>query len=1282
LKTLGLDPQKAPDVQTALAGALVRHLAAGKSDKASILAAAKSVLGEGQEKLGEQIFAESCLATVMSKHMHGEKTDVAEVRADMVALGADPAAADAVIARATKGASTRRYSGAQGNEDAPAASTKPAVSEERPPKTMPPLEPEVQAAIANVDKLNGPDGNELLATPRRKLAIEELMHVRESDPRAYQDLAVHLAAASPEEQAVLLGMLASRREAASARDASAIGLASVGIDYAPPKALRPVAIGVVNGESVPVFGVKNKTKDGACEILVADENGKKRWVPGNEREVRAIDSRTAPVAYDENGSKRSGYGVGIAGEDAIVFDRASRTYRVMKASDAHPAQYGVSAVDAFATVGKRYDAKREQLEPKVRTQLDSMIDACPSATHQMLLARVFALHGSVAECAQFLELVRVAFPPRGECSPQDLVRLCTADGVVQYYNDSCVMTSTQYQRALASPLEALKLVALGREGILAEQKAGLAELSAQQLPRAGAAVLQVPGKGAGGVLVNPPSAQTERSRIRGAGGDQAADLANRRLAPALDGEVNYRAVEGAAPAVVDGMFELMAPPNEPPPEGVQVHMSRPNGDHAVVLVEVEPRLGKDQKPSVDDSVFVLRDPEGGEIRITGRELKNGSPVSGLPLGLVLRGDSATAARFGESSLGAIAGTKGDEAAAHSAFGNDEAMANEMAKQRDAAKGQGEAGKDRLAFFDNVLQIRDRGTAREVFDAWVKGDEKVRAAIEKHVMTPDFGGADPTPAARAELWQDVGKASGRSVDLAQATKIFGDPQAAARYAEALGKATAAGDQEALKQIASAPDPETATMLLGAYEQMTSEQRAQLAQQLGEAMKTPAKDRDLAVSKVASDMVLGFDLHGEPIFGPKYPGVEPQYRDKDGAFRWRDGTKVELSKPRTGGAPYEFNDHVTSYSTDPDSDVATMKITHGTAAKHEPSVRKGPRNVGEGLFGNGLYLAVEGDTTSAARFGGLVYENLKTKGLLGPDDPKGTIVMNGSLNKERPLKVGTFMVVPDEMVDIPNGRLPAKFADDPALMKQLQSQFDMIDLRVAPNFTAFGLPRMLIVYERAGADAVVWGKTEPGREPSGAALGPPDGATPPPVMPVLTQTAEAGGRREAEQKPNYNECVANVCAAVLNAGGGEANTAASVQARNGLVTPQRDGNNANTATVGRSIAYIEKATGLRGVPVLDQGSSPGSFLLARRPGHYAMFFNEQHVVHAEVHADGTYTIDDGNVGRTWQSYDAFIAYARSLPSLYGALPGTNEQRQYRCYWLRPDAPEPLLSKPLER
>jgi hypothetical protein len=91
----------------------------------------------------------------------------------------------------------------------------------------------------------------------------------------------------------------------------------------------------------------------------------------------------------------------------------------------------------------------------------------------------------------------------------------------------------------------------------------------------------------------------------------------------------------------------------------------------------------------------------------------------------------------------------------------------------------------------------------------------------------------------------------------------------------------------------------------------------------------------------------------------------------------------------------------------------------------------------------------------------------------------VVMDGMLNKKKPLKLGTFMIVPDNMVDIQNGRLPAKFADDPVLMKQLQSTFDVLDLRVAPNYTAFGLPRMLIVYERAGADALTWGKTEPGK-----------------------------------------------------------------------------------------------------------------------------------------------------------------------------------------------------------
>lgn len=515
--------------------------------------------------------------------------------------------------------------------------------EERPPKTTPgDLDPRLADAFGAVDRLDGPDGEELLKPERRDLAMTELRRLRDNDPKGYEEICARVGNGTPQEQAYLLGMLASRREAGRAANAQAMGIAPPGIDYAPPKSQRPTAIASVKGEPMPVFAVR-EAKNGVKEVQIENAKGKREWVKADAGSVTPLEGAGDSVAYDRRGAKKNGYGVGVAKERCVVFDTESGKYLVMRTLDVHPTKHGMGAVDTFH-IGERFDARRNELSPADRSQLDAMLAAAPTATHQAVLVKTFALRGSVADCAQVLELVRVAFPPRGECTPQQLLRLCTADGLVQYYGDSCVFTSAQYQRALASPLEALKLVALGREGILAEQTAGLDGIGARKRPLDNEAVRQVPGAGSDRVLPNAPDAAGQRARIGGATSDQAVANQNARVAPVLGEGVEFRAVEADPKVLVEGMFEMMTPPASPPPEGLQVHVTRAVGDHALVLTEVRPVFDADGKPNIDKSTFVLRDPEGGEIRATGKQLREGHPSSGQAVAVVVRGDAPIVAR--------------------------------------------------------------------------------------------------------------------------------------------------------------------------------------------------------------------------------------------------------------------------------------------------------------------------------------------------------------------------------------------------------------------------------------------------------------------------------------------------------------------------------------------------------------------------------------------------------------------------------------------------------------
>lgn len=161
-----------------------------------------------------------------------------------------------------------------------------------------------------------------------------------------------------------------------------------------------------------------------------------------------------------------------------------------------------------------------------------------------------------------------------------------------------------------------------------------------------------------------------------------------------------------------------------------------------------------------------------------------------------------------------------------------------------------------------------------------------------------------------------------------------------------------------------------------------------------------------------------------------------------------------------------------------------VFHGTVRENVASVKSGPQNVGAGFGGRGLYLAREGERDLAENYSKLASgaaEN-RVANVAANVDPtridRTAVVMRGRLNPEKNFRVGVFEVGRDIFVpDLKNGRLPTNWDDDPRLRQLIESEFDVIEIRNArTNGMNISSDRYLVVHERAGADAIVWQRTD--------------------------------------------------------------------------------------------------------------------------------------------------------------------------------------------------------------
>ncbi|MBI5596242.1 MAG: hypothetical protein HY928_09170 [Elusimicrobia bacterium] len=232
-------------------------------------------------------------------------------------------------------------------------------------------------------------------------------------------------------------------------------------------------------------------------------------------------------------------------------------------------------------------------------------------------------------------------------------------------------------------------------------------------------------------------------------------------------------------------------------------------------------------------------------------------------------------------------------------------------------------------------------------------------------------------------------------------------------------------------------------------------------------------------------------GEVARGAGSPGMLRQLAALEGvaSVEIREGPpsmrRVSEVPPEERGAGYDRVAALAAtlgsgiMSSSLDAGLAGMKVHHGTLSAFESSVRAGPKNLGKGFGGRGLYVAVAGERPLAEFFAAKAARESRTHlaqnaAVPASPGPAAALVMDGTVNPDRPLKVGRFEVRREApSADLARGILPAGWDEDPNLRALLERRFDVLDLRgLRSSGLAIDTDRLLVFHESAGADAIRW------------------------------------------------------------------------------------------------------------------------------------------------------------------------------------------------------------------
>lgn len=163
------------------------------------------------------------------------------------------------------------------------------------------------------------------------------------------------------------------------------------------------------------------------------------------------------------------------------------------------------------------------------------------------------------------------------------------------------------------------------------------------------------------------------------------------------------------------------------------------------------------------------------------------------------------------------------------------------------------------------------------------------------------------------------------------------------------------------------------------------------------------------------------------------------------------------------------------------AAWWEVHHGAVDTFESSIRSGPKNVGSGFGGSGLYVAVDGDRRIAEFFADKAASEARSRSQwydlgdkTGTKTPPKARVLDGVINPDANLRVGKFQIQRDAIQpDLKRGILPPNWEADPELRALIFREFDVLDLRgMKSSGLAMDTDRMLVFHESAGANAIRW------------------------------------------------------------------------------------------------------------------------------------------------------------------------------------------------------------------
>ncbi|KTD04014.1 OTU-like cysteine protease [Legionella geestiana] len=154
----------------------------------------------------------------------------------------------------------------------------------------------------------------------------------------------------------------------------------------------------------------------------------------------------------------------------------------------------------------------------------------------------------------------------------------------------------------------------------------------------------------------------------------------------------------------------------------------------------------------------------------------------------------------------------------------------------------------------------------------------------------------------------------------------------------------------------------------------------------------------------------------------------------------------------------------------SDLAGSTVYHGTLASDLDSIKQGPRNIGRGLGGAGLY--VDFDPNVAEKFACI-------KGEFKLDNPG--IALEGRLHPDKLYRIARIQLVQRghfSKIDYTKGHFPADWAKNPELQALIHKHFDILEVCSEAN-VGYDVPsnRFFVIHEGAGKDVISWTREYP-------------------------------------------------------------------------------------------------------------------------------------------------------------------------------------------------------------